>query len=142
MCDFRGWQSRLVVIAGLLLTVVPSHLRAADEPLIPQAINERLPKIAAGMKYPEIEKVFSPAYPKAKARLGLWSGQTGYIDVQLDERYSLSIAGINGPNGEPVVHKDILIYVYDQGQKRRVEIRMYGWENVLEQRAAEKEKKK
>jgi len=140
MLDIVIRTSRLFLVSGVLLGLTPKALQAADEPLIPSAINERLPKIVAGMPYSEIEKVFSSAYAKAKARLGLWSGQTGYIDVQLDERYSISVAAQNGPKDEPVVHKDVLIYVYDHDRKHRVEIKTYDWGNQPEQRAPEKGK--
>ncbi|HEV3146987.1 MAG TPA: hypothetical protein VGZ47_24070 [Gemmataceae bacterium] len=109
--------------------------------MIPPALNERLPKITAGITSAEIEKILAPAFPKAKARLGTWSGQTGYIDVQLDERYSVSIAAQDSAQGGPVVHKDALIYVYDHVHKRRVEIKTYDWVNEQEKKAPEKGKK-
>jgi hypothetical protein len=93
------------------------------------------------MSMAEIEKALAPAYPKAKARLGLWSGQTGYIDVQLDERFSISIAGENGRDGQSVIHKDILIYVFDHTQKRRLELRQYDWDKAPGAPPAEKTKK-
>ena len=127
-----------VVASLFVLALAPLPSKANDESLIPRAINERLPKIVAGMPFAEIEKVFTPAYPKAKARLGLWSGQTGYIDVQLDERHSLSIAAQDSAKGGPVVHKDVLIYVFDHTRKRRVEIKSYDW---ADQPAQSKDKK-
>jgi hypothetical protein len=132
--------SRLLAPAFLLLMASPS-LQAGDEPLIPEALNQRLPKIVVGMSMAEIERTLSPAFPKAKARLGVWSGQTGYIDLQLDDRYSVSFAAQNGRNGEPVVHKDILIYVFDHTRKSRLELREYDWGKAPAAPATEKEKR-
>ena len=129
MFESKRWNSRFLAPILLLLTA-STGIRAGDEPLIPEALNQRLPKIAAGMTVAEIEMALAPAYPKAKARLGVWSGQTGYIDIQLDDRFSISIAAENGRKGQTVVHKDILIYVFDQTQKRRLELREYEWDKV------------
>jgi hypothetical protein len=125
---------------GFLLATGPG-VRAGDEPLIPTALNECLPKIAPGMAMPEIEKVLTKAYPKAKARMGLWSGRTGYIDVQLDERFSISIAAEDRAERGPAVHKDQLIYVFDHTHKRRLELRQYDWDKAGAA-APEKEKRK
>jgi hypothetical protein len=135
---FPMWR---LLALGLPLLMLRASLRADDQPLIPEALNQRLPRIVAGMSTAEIEKALAPAYPKAKARVGIWSGQTGYIDVQIDERFSISIAGENGRDGQSVVHKDILIYVFDHTQKRRVELRQYDWDKAPGTAAAEKSKK-
>ena len=66
------------------------HSLAADEPLIPAALNAVLPKIHVGMTIREVEAALAPAYPKVKGQMGIWSGQTGYIDYKLDERHTLS----------------------------------------------------
>jgi hypothetical protein len=137
MLGTKRWISRFFA-AAMLFLLAGTGLRADNEPLIPEALNQRLPKIVVGMSMAEIEKALTPSYPKAQARLGVWSGQTGYIDVQLDESFSISIAGENGRNGQPVVHKDILIYVFDHRHKRRLELREYDWDKA----GAEKEKGK
>jgi hypothetical protein len=140
MCPITGRFASFFLVPALVFLIGPSSLRADDEPLIPAALNECLPKIVAGTSASELEKILVPAYPKAKARLGLWSGQTGYIDVQLDERFSLSVAAANGPVCQPVVHMDILIYVYDHKHKRRVEIKTYEWGDSGDARKPEKTK--
>ncbi|HLW66291.1 MAG TPA: hypothetical protein VKS79_13340 [Gemmataceae bacterium] len=127
-------------IAFAFLLAKAAGVHAEDQPLIPAALNECLPKIAPGMSMAEIEKVVTKAYPKAKARMGLWSGHTGYIDVQLDEQFSISIAAEDRRNGGPAVHKDLLIYVFDHTRKRRLELRQYDWEKAAA--APEKEKPK
>ena len=79
------------------------HSLAADEPLIPAALNAVLPKIHVGMTIREVEAALAPAYPKVKGQMGIWSGQTGYIDYKLDERHTLSVSSITR-DGKEVVH--------------------------------------
>ena len=49
------------------------HSLAADEPLIPAALNAVLPKIHVGMTIREVEAALAPAYPKVKGQMGRWS---------------------------------------------------------------------
>jgi hypothetical protein len=107
----------LVVFASLL------RLHAADEPLIPAALNAVLPKIRAGMTVSEVEAVLAPAYPSVKGRMGDWSGQTGYIEYMLDPRYTLSVSSITR-DGKDVVHNEALFYLYDWPSKRRLDLKI------------------
>ncbi len=103
------------------------HSHAADEPLIPAALNAILPRIHAGMTIREVEAVLAPAYPKVKGQMGNWSGQTGYIDYKLDERHTLSVSSITR-DGKELVHDEILLYLYDWPSKRRLDLKIYEWE--------------
>ena len=95
--------------------------------MIPVALNAVLPKIHARMTVREVEAVLAPAYPKVKGRMGNWSGQNGYIDYKLDERYSVSVSSVTR-EGKEVVHDEILIYLYDWPAKRRLDLKVYEWE--------------
>jgi hypothetical protein len=103
------------------------HSLAADEPLIPAALNAVLPKIHVGMTIREVEAALAPAYPKVKGQMGIWSGQTGYIDYKLDERHTLSVSSITR-DGKEVVHDEILLYLFDWPTKRRLDLKIYEWE--------------
>lgn len=103
------------------------HSLAADEPLIPAALNAVLPKIHVGMTIREVEAALAPAYPKVKGQMGIWSGQTGYIDYKLDERHTLSVSSITR-DGKEVVHDEILLYLFDLPTKRRLDLKICEWE--------------
>lgn len=103
------------------------HSLAADEPLIPAALNAVLPKIHVGMTIREVEAALAPAYPKVKGQMGIWSGQTGYIDYKLDERHTLSVSSITR-DGKEVVHDEILLYLFDWPTKRRLDLKICEWE--------------
>jgi hypothetical protein len=109
----------LVCFASLAVT--------ADEPLIPAALNAVLLKIHPGMTTNEVAAVLSPAYPKVTSHMGNWSGQTGYMDYKLDDRFTLSVSSITR-GGKEVVHDDFLMYLYDWPAKRRVDLKVYYWE--------------
>ena len=83
------------------------HTQAADEPLIPTPLNEVLLKIRPGMATNQVVSALSTAYPKVAGHRGDWSGQTGYVDYKLDERFTLSISSVTR-NGKEVVHDDLL----------------------------------
>ena|SRR5437879_3160487 len=101
--------------------------QAADEPLIPTPLNNVLLRIRPGMTTNQVLAVLSPSYPKVTARMGDWSGQTGYIDYKLDERHTLSVSSI-ARDGKEVVHEEILLYLYDWPSKRRLDLKVYQWE--------------
>jgi hypothetical protein len=128
------------ILPLLLIMVVLSPLQAEDEPLIPPALNALLPKISAGMTTEEITKRLSRAYPKVEPQMGDWSGDGGYIDFKLDERYRISIAACFDAKRNRVVQDKILIYLYDQAHKHRVEIRRRYWKDSSEPRAPDKPK--
>ncbi len=115
----------LLSFAALIAFVDLSH--AEDQPLIPAKLNLLLPKIAAGMKPDEVKKLLATEYPKVDYNLGVWSGQTGYLDFKLNDNWTVSVAGDTDRKNGTVVHKDILIYVFDRANKHRVEIKRYSW---------------
>src|SRR6266540_2193377 len=111
-------------ILAFLFCIGLLHSHAADEPLIPAALNAILPRIHAEMTIREVEAVLTPAYPKVKGQMGNWSGQTGYIDYKLDERHTLSVSSITR-DGKELVHDEILLYLYDWPSKRRLDLKIY-----------------
>ena len=125
------------IILALLYCVGLIHLHAADEPLIPVALNAVLPKIHARMTIREVETALAPAYPKVNGQTGDWSGQTGYVDYKLDERYMLSISSITR-EGREVVRDEILIYLYDLQSKRRLDLKVYEWEKQADKQPESK----
>ncbi len=125
-----------LLILLFCLGLLPSHA-ADDEPLIPAALNAILPKIHAGMTVRQVETVLAPAYPKVKGQMGDWSGQTGYIEYQLDGRYTLSVSSITR-DGKEVVHDEILFYLKDWPSKRRFDIKIYDWEKQADKKTPSK----
>ena len=111
-------------ILTLVFCLCLLNAKAAEEPLIPAALNAVLPKIHARMTVSEVELALAPVYPKVKGQMSKWSGRTGYIDYKLDERYTLSISSITH-DGKQVVHDDLLLLLYDWASKRRLDIKVY-----------------
>ena len=124
-------------ILALLFCIGLLHSDAADEPLIPVALNAILPKIHARMTIPEVEAALAHAYPNVKGEMGFWSGQTGYIDYKLDERYTLSVSSITRDD-KRVVHDEILLLLYDWPAKRRLDLKVYEWEKQPDNTPSEK----
>jgi hypothetical protein len=118
---------KTIVLVFLFCCFAALHTPAADEPLIPTPLNDVLLRIRPGMNTNQVLSALSTAYPKVAGRMGDWSGQTGYIDYKLDERFTLSISSITR-DGKDVVHDDLLMYLYDWQSKRRVDIKLYCWE--------------
>jgi hypothetical protein len=114
------------ILAFLLCCAALFQVRAADEPLIPAALNKALPKIHPGMTANQVVAILLPSYPKVAVSMGDWSGGSGYIDYKLDDRFTLSVSSITR-DGKDVVHDDILFYLFDWPSKRRVDIRIYDW---------------
>ena len=123
----------LVILFGVGLL----HSIVAEEPLIPIALNAVLPNIHSGMSIRDVETALSAAYPKVKGQMGDWSGGTGYIEYKLDERYTFSISSITR-NGEKVVHDEILFYLYDWPNKRRLDLKLFEWEKQADKGNATK----
>src|ERR1035438_4794372 len=94
---------KTTILTFLLCCAALFHARAADESLIPPALNSLLPKIHPGMTVHEVEAVLATAYPKVAGRMSDWDGMTGYIDYKLDDRYSLSVASINREDDKQIV---------------------------------------
>ena len=113
--------------AFLFCCFTAMQTQAADEPLIPTPLNNVLLRIRPGMTTNQVEIALSTSYPKVAGRMGIWSGQTGYVDYKLNERFTLSISSITR-DGKEVVHDDLLMYLYDWQSKRRVDIKLYCWE--------------
>ena len=126
----------LVILFGVALL----HSIAAEEPLIPVALNAVLPNIHSGMSIHDVEIALSAAYPNVKGHMGDWSGQTGYIEYKLDERYSLSVSSITR-SGKEVVHDEIHIYLYDWPNRRRLDLKLFEWEKQGEKKAQPNEQK-
>lgn len=137
----RGCSAENKIMKTLILAVFYCvgliHLQAADEPLIPVALNAVLPKIHVGMTIREVEAALAPAYPKVKGQMGRWSGQTGYIDYKLDERHTLSVSSITR-DGKEVVHDEILLYLFDWPTKRRLDLKIYEWEKKADKKPPSK----
>jgi hypothetical protein len=118
---------KTIILTLLYYGLTALHTQSADEPLIPTPLNEVLLKIRPGMATNQVVSDLSTAYPKDAGHRGDWSGQTGYVDYQLDERFTLSISSVTR-NGKKVVHDDLLMHLYDWLSKRRVDIKLYYWE--------------
>ena len=108
----------------VLLVFSMTAVAMAEDPLIPTALNGVLPRVHPGMSGAEVKAVLATVYPKIEAHLGEWSGQTGYIDFRIDDRYRISISAQNPPSGGPdektaIVHQDLIIYLFDEVRKER-----------------------
>ncbi len=89
------------------------------------------------MTIQEVEALLAPVYPNVKGQMGLWSGQTGYIEYKLDDRYTLSVSSITR-EGKEVVHDEILLYLKDWPSKRRLDIKIYEWDNQPDIKSSDK----
>ena len=117
----RNW----VPLVGCLLTL--AIVRAEELPLIPRPLNTVLGLISSGQTKAEVVQILTKAYPNVKyGGPSVWSGQTGYLGFQLDERYSISIAFAG--NEDTRVHCDLQFYLYDNAVKRRIDLRQFFWE--------------
>jgi hypothetical protein len=106
---------------------------AENEPLVPAPLNSVLPRIKAGMTAAEARAQLTNAYPKVQLTLGVWSGQTGYLDFRLDDRYTVSFAARNPPNGTlnesaAILSDNLLTYIFDHQRKHRLEISHFQWD--------------
>jgi hypothetical protein len=112
---------------SIALVIIPSAF--ANGPLLPLALNEILPRIDVGMTREQVVSLLAEKYPAVKAKQGVWSGQSGYMDFILDERYEIDVSAVNTPPGSsPTVNKDFIIYIFDQSVKQRIEIKQYHWQ--------------
>ena len=115
------------IIVSFVCCIALLQAIAADELLIPGPLNGVLLKIQPGMMTNQIVAILSRSYPKVAGHMGDWSGQTGYMDYRLDERFTLSVSSVMR-DGRELVHDDLLFYVFDWQTKRRVDIRLYYWD--------------
>ena len=118
----------VAVFLSIALVIIPSAF--ANVPLLPIALNEILPRIDVGMTREQVVSLLAEKYPAVKTKQGLWSGQSGYMDFILDERYEIDVSAVNTPPGteSPTVNKDFIIYIFDQSSKQRIEIKQYHWQ--------------
>ena len=86
----------IILVSAIFLSTVRLH--ADEEPLIPEPLNRVLPRITRDMRVTDAVAVLTSIYPKLKCSGGAWSGQTGFIIYDLDERYSISFSAYNRPN--------------------------------------------
>ena len=135
VCHYDGAAGRSLaaitrmksIIAFFICCFALLQADAADQPLIPTPLNSVLLKVQLGMSTNQVLAVLSPSYPKVTGQTGTWSGQTGYCDYKLDERFTLAVASVMR-DGKELVHDDLLFYVFDWQTKRRVDIKLYYWE--------------
>ena len=118
----------VALFLSIALVIIPSAF--ANVPLLPIALNEILPRIDVGMTREQVVSLLAEKYPAVKTKQGLWSGQSGYMDFILDERYEIDVSAVNTPPGteSPTVNKDFIIYIFDQSAKQRIEIKQYHWQ--------------
>jgi hypothetical protein len=118
------------ILAGVLVASLALVASAADAPLVPDGVNQVLGRIAPDMAEAKVEGIVKKYYPDAKRTGGPWSGQTGYVQFKLSERYSISIAEYKDPKDfeSRFVHADMLLYVYDWELKRRINISFHKWD--------------
>jgi len=118
------------IIATLLLIFVGMTAFSDDSPLLPDGINQILGRIRPHMPEPELEQLAKRFYPEATTTTDVWSGQTGYVKVTIDTRYSISVSEYNDPKdfSKRFVHADMFIYVYDWQTKTRVNISLHKWD--------------
>ena len=96
---------KIFILTFLFCCLATIQTQAADEPLIPTPLNNVLLTIRPGMTTNQVESVLSTSYLKVKSRRGNWSGTTGYIEYQLDERFTLSVSSFT-QDGKEVVQDD------------------------------------
>jgi hypothetical protein len=101
-----------------------------EAPLVPESINRILGRITPEMPEEDLQSLVQEYYPHAEATMGVWSGQSGYVEFDLTDRYSISIAEYNDPQDFELrfVHPDLIFYVYDWQSQRRTDITFYEWE--------------
>jgi len=119
------------IMAITLIFSVALHAFAADEPLLPDGVNQILGRIRPNMSEAELEKLVKAHYPEAKATPSVWSGQTGYVEFKLTSRHSISVAEYKDPKGfkSRFVHAHMIFYVYDWELKRRINISFHKWDD-------------
>ncbi|MBD3369000.1 hypothetical protein GF402_01400 [Candidatus Fermentibacteria bacterium] len=99
----------------------------SDAPLLPESINRILSRITPEMSEEKLTDLVREYYPDAEATIGVWSGQNGYVEFELTDRYSISIAEYKDLQYFELrfVHPDLIYYVYDRRQKKRIDISLY-----------------
>ena len=118
----------LALLAGAVASI------AADAPLMPDAINQILGRIEADMPEAKVEKLIQKYYPTAELRRSVWSGQTGYVEFKLTDRFSISIAEYSDPKNHEsrFVHANMILYVYDWVLQQRIKISFHKFDQDKE----------
>lgn len=103
---------------------ITESLEKGNAPVIPEKINQLLGSIRPRMSEAQLQKLVKKHFPEAKAAHGIWSGQTGYVDFVLNDRFNISISEFNNPKdaASRFVHEDMRFYVFDNATKRRTDI--------------------
>ena len=76
---------KTIIVITVMLSVALGAL-AAEEPLLPDGVNQILGRIRPNMSEAEVEKIVKAYYPDAKATPSVWSGQTGYVEFKVTSR--------------------------------------------------------
>jgi len=120
---------KLIIVVIVMLSVALGAF-AGDGPLFPDGASQILGRIQPGMSEAQVEEIVRIYYPDASRTVGIWSGQTGYVDFRLTSRYSISVAEYNDPEdfNFRFVHADMILYVYDWELNRRINISFYDWD--------------
>jgi hypothetical protein len=118
------------IIATLLLMFAGITAFSDDGPLLPDGINQILGRIRPHMTEADLGQLAKRFYPEATMQPDVWSGQTGYVKITIDSRYSISVSEYNDPKdfNKRFVHADMYIYVYDWQTKTRVNLSLYKWD--------------
>lgn len=118
------------ICVALAIAFLSAVAVAADGPLIPDGVNQILGRIKPDMPETDVQKLVHKYYPKAKIHRSVWSGQTGYVEFKLTDRFSVSVAEYNDPKDHKsrFVHADMILYVYDWKLKQRINISFHKWD--------------
>ena len=92
------------------------------EYFIPKEVNVVLGEITPEQEVSSLLKQIKKTYPNADGNVILWSGWTGIVSVNLDDRYSLMLPAYSDPENNwnhknlnnIFVHKDITINILDK----------------------------
>lgn len=124
-------MKRFAPVVLVLLMAIGVH--AAEEPLVPDSINQILGRINPNMGESQIESMIKRYYPDVKTATGPWSGQTGYVDFKVTARYTISIAEYNDPIdfSRRFVHADMIFFVFDWETKTRINLSFHKWDNAI-----------
>ena len=118
------------ICAAIAIALFVCAAGAEDAPLMPDGVNHILGRIVPDMPEAAVAAIVTKYYPDATRNVGVWSGQTGYVEFKLTKRYSISVAEYNDPKDfeSRFVHADMILYVYDWELKRRINISFHKWD--------------
>ena len=118
------------ILAALILASFATVAGAADEPLLPEGVNQILGRVRPNMAQVEFEKIVQAYYPEARMTPSEWSGRTGYASFRLTSRYSIFVAEYSDPKdfNSRFIHTDLLLYMDDSELRRRLNISFHKWD--------------